>query len=170
MVDLALLQSVSYIAGALGVCIAATYYVVNLRETTKNRRATFANLILQSFQSEEGAVRWVDILSMKWNDFDDYVKKYDSAVNKENFAKRAAFWATCDARVIETSVSYLGLGIQPPTPSWGNMLKNAQDLIWSAPWVAILPGIMIFITTMSINFMGDAIRDALNPQMQIGRG
>ena len=71
------------------------------------------------------------------------------------------------AILTETAVSYLGLGIQPPTPSWGNMLKNAQDLIWTAPWVAIFPGAMIFFTTLCINFMGDALRDALDPRMQL---
>jgi peptide/nickel transport system permease protein len=71
------------------------------------------------------------------------------------------------AILTETAVSYLGLGIQPPTPSWGNMLKNAQDLIWTAPWAAVFPGMMIFITTLCLNFMGDAFRDALDPRMQI---
>jgi peptide/nickel transport system permease protein len=71
------------------------------------------------------------------------------------------------AILIETAVSYLGLGIQPPTPSWGNMLKNAQVLIWTAPWVAVFPGMMIFFTTLCINFMGDALRDALDPRMQL---
>ena len=71
------------------------------------------------------------------------------------------------AILTETAVSYLGLGIQPPTPSWGNMLKNAQVLIWSAPWVAIFPGMMIFFTTLCINFMGDGLRDALDPRMQL---
>ncbi len=79
----------------------------------------------------------------------------------------AATLTVGSAILTETAVSYLGLGIQPPTPSWGNMLKNAQDLIWSAPWVAIFPGMMIFITTLCINFMGDAFRDALDPHMQI---
>jgi peptide/nickel transport system permease protein len=71
------------------------------------------------------------------------------------------------AILIETAVSYLGLGIQPPIPSWGNMLKNAQDQIWSAPWAAIFPGFMIFITTLGINFIGDALRDALDPHIQL---
>jgi peptide/nickel transport system permease protein len=71
------------------------------------------------------------------------------------------------AILIETAVSYLGLGIQPPIPSWGNMLKNAQVLIWSAPWVAVFPGMMIFFTTLCINFMGDGLRDALDPRMQL---
>lgn len=71
------------------------------------------------------------------------------------------------AILVETAVSYLGLGIQPPTPSWGNMLKNAQDLMWTAPWVALFPGMMIFIVTLSINFVGDALRDALDPRMML---
>lgn len=71
------------------------------------------------------------------------------------------------AILTETAVSYLGLGIQPPTPSWGNMLKNAQDLMWTAPWVALFPGMMIFICTLCINFVGDALRDALDPRMKL---
>jgi hypothetical protein len=94
--DVSLLQSLSYVAAAIGVCVAAFYYAMNLRETTRNRRATLSMNIMQSFLSEEGALRWVDLLSMQWKDFDDYVKKYDSSVNRENFAKRAAFWNTCD--------------------------------------------------------------------------
>ncbi len=71
------------------------------------------------------------------------------------------------AILTETAISYLGLGIQPPTPSWGNMLKNAQSLIWQAPWAAVFPGMMIFVTTLCLNFMGDAFRDALDPKMQL---
>ena len=79
----------------------------------------------------------------------------------------AATLSIGSAILTETAVSYLGLGIQPPMPSWGNMLKNAQDVIWSAPWVATFPGAMIFITTLCINFMGDALRDALDPRMKL---
>ena len=79
----------------------------------------------------------------------------------------AATLSIGSAILTETAVSYLGLGIQPPMPSWGNMLKNAQDVIWSAPWVATFPGLMIFITSLCINFMGDAMRDALDPRMKL---
>lgn len=79
----------------------------------------------------------------------------------------AATLTVGSAILTETAVSYLGLGIQPPTPSWGNMLKNAQDLIWTAPWAAVFPGTMIFITTLCLNFMGDAFRDALDPKTQL---
>lgn len=64
----------------------------------------------------------------------------------------------------ESVLSFLGLGIQPPVPSWGNMLTNAQELIWSAPLPAILPGLMIFATVIAFNFLGDGLQDALDPR------
>jgi hypothetical protein len=84
------------VAAAIGVCVAAFYYAMNLRETTRNRRATLSMNVLQSFFSEEGNLRMMDLLKMQWNDLDDYKNKYDSTVNPENFAKRQAFWQTSD--------------------------------------------------------------------------
>lgn len=66
--------------------------------------------------------------------------------------------------LFESVLSFLGLGIQPPTPSWGNMLTNAQDLIWQAPELAIWPGLMIFATVIAFNFLGDGLQDALDPR------
>jgi len=63
----------------------------------------------------------------------------------------------------ESTLSFLGFGIMPPTPSWGNMLDNAQDHLSQYPWLAIFPGLMIFLTIISINFIGDGLRDALDP-------
>lgn len=63
--------------------------------------------------------------------------------------------------LFESALSFLGLGIQPPTPSWGNMLTGAQELIWQAPMLAVYPGLAIFITVVSVNFVGDALQDAL---------
>jgi peptide/nickel transport system permease protein len=65
----------------------------------------------------------------------------------------------------ETSLSYLGLGIQPPMPSWGNMLSNAQQYFFSAPWLVFFPGICIFLTLFSFNMVGDGLRDAFDPRM-----
>ena len=65
----------------------------------------------------------------------------------------------------ETSLSYLGLGIQPPMPSWGNMLSNAQQYFFSAPWLVFFPGICIFVTLFSFNMIGDGLRDAFDPRM-----
>jgi len=67
----------------------------------------------------------------------------------------------------EAALSFLGIGIQPPTPSWGNMLQNAQDFIWTTPWLAIWPGAMIFLTVLCFNFLGDGLRDALDPRLKI---
>ena len=67
------------------------------------------------------------------------------------------------AIITESGLSYLGFGIQPPTPSWGNILESAQIHVFRAPWLAIFPGLMIFITVMAINFIGDGLRDAFDP-------
>ena len=66
--------------------------------------------------------------------------------------------------LLESVLSFLGLGIQPPTPSWGNLLTNAQELIWSAPALAFYPGLLILLTVISFNFLGDGLRDALDPR------
>jgi len=60
----------------------------------------------------------------------------------------------------------LGFGIQPPTASWGNMLANASANMTIAPWVAICPGLCILVTVLSINYLGDGLRDALDPNMR----
>ncbi|MDX6750814.1 ABC transporter permease [Geminicoccaceae bacterium 1502E] len=64
----------------------------------------------------------------------------------------------------ESVLSFLGLGIQPPLASWGNMLTNAQELIWQAPFLAVWPGLLIFLTVMACNFLGDGLQDALDPR------
>lgn len=66
--------------------------------------------------------------------------------------------------LFEAALSFLGLGIQPPTPSWGNMLFNAQELIYQAPFLAILPGVMILLTVISFNYLGDGLQDAVDPK------
>lgn len=66
--------------------------------------------------------------------------------------------------LLESVLSFLGLGIQPPMASWGNMLTNAQDLMWSAPMLAVWPGLMIFVTVICCNFLGDGLQDALDPR------
>ncbi len=66
--------------------------------------------------------------------------------------------------LFEAALSFLGLGIQPPTPSWGNMLFNAQELIYRAPFLAILPGLLILFVTISFNYVGDGLQDAIDPK------
>jgi peptide/nickel transport system permease protein len=68
------------------------------------------------------------------------------------------------AIIAEASLSFLGLGQQPPDPSWGSMLNAAQRFLSNAPWLAIFPGVAIFLTVMSFNLLGDGLRDALDPR------
>jgi peptide/nickel transport system permease protein len=68
--------------------------------------------------------------------------------------------------ILESTLSFLGFGIQPPTASWGNMLANAQSNITIAPWAAIFPGLCILVTVLAINYLGDGLRDALDPNVQ----
>jgi peptide/nickel transport system permease protein len=68
--------------------------------------------------------------------------------------------------VLESTLSYLGFGIQPPTASWGNMLANAQANLQIAWWAAVFPGLCILFTVLSINYIGDGLRDALDPNMK----
>jgi len=63
----------------------------------------------------------------------------------------------------EAGLSFLGFGIQPPTPSWGNLLNSAWEHMLKHPWLAIFPGLMIFLTIISINYIGDGLRDAFDP-------
>ena len=64
----------------------------------------------------------------------------------------------------ESGLSYLGFGVQPPTPTWGNLLRNAQSQMTYAPWTAVFPGVMIFVAVIAINYIGDGLRDALDPR------
>ncbi len=66
--------------------------------------------------------------------------------------------------LFESVLSFLGFGIVPPTPSWGNMLNNAQDLVTTAPLLAILPGLLIFLTVIAVNLLGDGLRQAFDPR------
>jgi len=75
------------------------------------------------------------------------------------------------AIIAESTLSFLGLGLQPPASSWGSMLRNAQPQIFTNPWMAVFPGAMIFLTVISINFVGDGLRDALDPgTLRVHRG
>jgi peptide/nickel transport system permease protein len=68
--------------------------------------------------------------------------------------------------VLESVLSFLGFGVQPPTASWGSMLANAEQNVSTAWWAAVFPGLCIFVTVLSINYIGDGLRDALDPNMK----
>ncbi|MEN2985418.1 MAG: ABC transporter permease, partial [Thermodesulfovibrionaceae bacterium] len=76
----------------------------------------------------------------------------------------AATFAVGGAILIESGLSFLGLGIQPPEPSWGGILSVGKDYITVAWWMSLFPGIAIFLTVLSFNLVGEALRDALDPK------
>ena len=76
-----------------------------------------------------------------------------------------------DAILIEAALSFLGLGTQPPTPSWGGMLSSAREQLFTAPWISVFPGLAIFITVLGLNLFGDGLRDILDPHTtRLGKG
>lgn len=69
--------------------------------------------------------------------------------------------------VTESALSFLGFGIQPPVATWGNMLQGVQKDMFTAPWKALYPGLMIFLTTLAFNYLGDGLRDAIDPRLKL---
>lgn len=78
-------------------------------------------------------------------------------------ATTATLWVATAIR-LEAGLSFLGLGAQPPTPSWGLMLKEGMNVILFSPWLAFFPGLAIFVSVLSINMVGDGLRDAVDPR------
>jgi ABC-type dipeptide/oligopeptide/nickel transport system permease subunit len=71
------------------------------------------------------------------------------------------------AIIMESTLSFVGVGIQPPTPSWGNMISGGQQYYRTAPWMVISPGLSITLTVLGFNLFGDGLRDALDPQQRL---
>ena len=135
-----------------------------------------------------GATSWMSVarlvratfLSLKVEEFVTAARSYgapDLRIVTHHIAPNAAGPIIVNATMgvawailVESGLSFLGFGIQPPTPSWGNMLTDGQDTLSLYPWLAIFPGLMIFITVIAINYIGDALRDALDPFRVSGRG
>lgn len=78
----------------------------------------------------------------------------------------AAALGVGNAIMLEAGLSYLGLGVQPPTPSWGNMIASGRDTLVNAPWVATAPGIALVLVVVACTLLGDALRDALDPNVR----
>ncbi|MDQ6670749.1 MAG: ABC transporter permease [Chloroflexota bacterium] len=72
------------------------------------------------------------------------------------------------AIITEASLSFLGLGVRPPTPSWGSMLRTGYQFLATAPWLSLAPGVAMFIAVLGLNLLGDALRQALDPRLRTG--
>lgn len=79
----------------------------------------------------------------------------------------AAALGVGNAILLEAGLSYLGLGVQPPTPSWGNMIASGRDTLVNAPWVAAAPGVALVLVVVACTLLGDALRDVLDPGMRV---
>jgi peptide/nickel transport system permease protein len=73
---------------------------------------------------------------------------------------------TASAIRIEASLSFIGLGVSPPTPTWGNMIRDGAPLLLNSPWLSVFPGLAILVTVLAFNLMGDGLRDVLDPRSQ----
>jgi len=82
----------------------------------------------------------------------------------------SAILGVAGAVLLESGLSFLGLGVQPPTPSWGNILTAGKDNIEIAWWLSVFPGLAILVTVLAYNLLGEGIRDALDPRLREGRG
>jgi len=74
--------------------------------------------------------------------------------------------AIAAAILLEAALSFLGVGVRPPTPTWGGMLRHAFETVGQAPWLTVSPGLMIFLVVLAFNFFGDALRDVLDPKLR----
>ena len=77
----------------------------------------------------------------------------------------ASIWTATAIRV-EANLSFIGLGVSPPTPAWGSMIREGTNHLLQAPWVSIFPGLAILITVLAFNLVGDGLRDILDPKLQ----
>lgn len=77
--------------------------------------------------------------------------------------------AVAAAILLEASLSFLGVGVKPPTPTWGGMLRHAFETVGQAPWLTVSPGVAIFLVVLAFNFLGDALRDVLDPRLRGSR-
>lgn len=145
----------------------------------------------QAVASETGLIRIIAIIALVgWTTVARLVRAETLSLRRRDFVRAARAQGAPSARIIlvhilpnvsgpllvaitlsignvilfESVLSFLGLGIQPPTPTWGAMLTNAQDFIWDSPLLALWPGLMIFITVIAFNFLGDGLQEALDPQ------
>jgi peptide/nickel transport system permease protein len=141
----------------------------------QNVLAIITIIVLFSWMNTARLVR-ADILSLKERDFTQAARALGASAGRIMFNHLIpntlaiiivqATLGVGRAIIIESGLSFLGFGIQSPDVSWGTMLSRAQQYFLIAPWLAFFPGLMIFLTVLSFNYVGDGLRDALDPRFQ----
>jgi peptide/nickel transport system permease protein len=147
-------------------------------------------IVLGSFLNFTAATITLVLVLLSWMTIGRLVRGQVLSIKEQEFVQAAKAIGVSDARImirhilpnvvgvmvvqatlsvglailIESTLSYLGLGIQPPTPSWGNMLEDARTTMTQQWWLAVFPGMMVVITILCVNFLGDGLRDALDPK------
>jgi len=161
--------------------------------TTLNSIPTIFLLIIISALFTPGALTLTLIIGLLfWTGITNFVRGQTFALREREFVTAARTVGAGPARIMlkhilpnvlplifvltaidvgtiilaESALSYLGLGIVPPTPSWGNMLTNAASYFNRAPWLVVSPGVMIFLTVLCLYLIGDGLRDALDPRLK----
>jgi len=155
------------------LCFPSIFLLLTLAALITQNIATITLIIASTTWMEVARVVYSQTLSLRERDFTlaaEALGASDSMIMLRELLPNiaapiivAATLTVARAILLESYMSYLGYGIQPPTPSWGNMLTNAQEYLENAPWLALLPGGVITLAVLAFNFIGDGLRDALDP-------
>jgi len=157
------------------LCFPSIFLLLTLAALVSPSLATITLIIALTAWMEVARVVQGQVIALRERDFavaaeaigasDGYIMLRELLPNIMAPIIVAATLNVARAILAESYISYLGYGIQPPTASWGNMLNNAQEYLESAPWLALLPGAVITLAVTSFNFIGDGLRDALDPRL-----
>ncbi len=157
------------------LCFPSIFLLLTLAALVSPSLATITLIIALTAWMEVARVVQGQVIALRERDFavaaeaigasDGYIMLRELLPNIMAPIIVAATLNVARAILAESYISYLGYGIQPPTASWGNMLNNAQEYLETAPWLALLPGAVITLAVTSFNFIGDGLRDALDPRL-----
>jgi hypothetical protein len=125
MVELSDIQTVYYMIAATGVLVAVFYNIQNIRGTSRNRRVNFTTNLINKFTSKEGLRDWYELMGMRWENFDDFKRKYDSSVNPENFIQRLHFWNMCDHVGWQLIVGAVDWSTISQHKGWSHLIRNS---------------------------------------------
>jgi peptide/nickel transport system permease protein len=159
------------------LCFPTIFLLLTLAAFIKPNAVMITVIIAATSWMEVARIVGAEIRSLKERDFalaaemlgasDVWIMFRELVPNAIGPIVVAATLTVARAILMESYISFLGYGIQPPTPSWGNLLNNAQQYLGSAPWLAIFPGLAITLAVTCFNFLGDGLRDALDARVDL---